>query len=158
MGRLEALRQVVDEIVRQQPDKEHSRCGYVHLYGVAAVCVLLGLKRGLDPHLCAVTGMLHDIWSYKTGDSTEHAQHSALEARQILGSTDDFAQTEIDEICKAIAQHSTKGERDGPLSELIKDADVLQHFLYNPALVGNPALKWEQRLNDVLGEFGIASR
>ena len=156
MDRLEVVRQVVDEIVRQQPDKEYSRCGFVHLYGVAAICVLLGLKRGLDPHLCAVTGMLHDISSYKTGDSTDHARRSSLEARHILNATNEFTQAEITEICEAIAQHSTKGERDGLLSELIKDADVAQHFLYNPILVGSPAPSWEQRLNKVLSELGLA--
>jgi uncharacterized protein len=66
MDRLESVRQVIDEIVRQQPDKEHSRCGFLHLYGVSATCMLLGLGRGLDPQLCAITGMLHDVWSYKT--------------------------------------------------------------------------------------------
>ena len=31
MNRLEMIRSIVDDILRQQPDKEESRCGFVHL-------------------------------------------------------------------------------------------------------------------------------
>ena len=51
MDRLEKVRQVVDEILRQQPDLEERRCGFVHLYGVAQTCPLLALTRGLDPQI-----------------------------------------------------------------------------------------------------------
>ena len=61
MDRVEAVRQMVDEALRQQPDVEERRCGFVHLYGVAQSCGLLALKRGLDPELCTLAGMLHDI-------------------------------------------------------------------------------------------------
>jgi hypothetical protein len=98
-----------------------------------------------------------DFLNRLTGDATDHAQHSAEAARQILINLNRFTQVEIDGICNAIAQHSTKDERGGALSELIKDADVLQHFLYNPALVGNKALYWEKRLSSVLDELGIKS-
>ena len=95
MDRLEAVRRIVDEILRRQPDEEERRAGFVHLYGVAAVCVLLALKRGLDPHLCAAAGMLHDISSYKTGDPTDHARLSAREAERILKDLGCFAPKEI---------------------------------------------------------------
>ena len=80
MDRLELVRQTVDEILRQQPDLEERRCGFVHLYGVSATCALLAMARGLDPQLSAIAGMLHDISTYKTGDSTDHARLSAREA------------------------------------------------------------------------------
>ncbi len=154
--RLESIRQVLDSIVRQQPEHDERRCGFVHLYGVSAICVLLALKRGLDPHICALAGMLHDIWSYKTGDSTEHAHYSTIEAETILREAESFTNTEIRSICDAIAHHGRKNElNDSRLSELLKDADVLQHYLYNPTLQDNPALKWQHRLQHILDELGL---
>jgi uncharacterized protein len=155
MDRLEKVRQVIDEILRQQPDIEESRCGFVHLYGVASICALLALKRGLDPQICAVAGMLHDISSYKTGDATDHAQRSVLEAAEILSETGGFAQKEIDEVCEAISKHSAKDEKDGELAELLKDADVLQHHLYNPALPKEPDHHWQQRFDKTMAELAI---
>lgn len=35
-------------------------------------------------------------------------------------------------ICQAIARHSNKADIDTPFDEVIKDADVLQHYLRNP--------------------------
>ncbi|MBN1976731.1 MAG: hypothetical protein JW918_04965 [Anaerolineae bacterium] len=43
MNRVESVRQVVDGILRRQPDVAERRCGFVHLYGVAQACALLAL-------------------------------------------------------------------------------------------------------------------
>jgi uncharacterized protein len=153
MDRLEAVRQAVDAVLHQQPDPEERRCGFVHLYGVSATCVLLAVKRGRDVELCAIAGMLHDIWTYKSGDPADHARLSAGEAEQILDGLGCFSPGEIAAICEAIAQHSDKAGRDGQMAELLKDADVLQHYLYNPALGSKPAAR--DRLEGVLGELGL---
>jgi len=150
--RLEKVREIVDEIVRRQPDEMESRCGFVHLHGVSAMCVLLALKRGLDPHLCGVAGMLHDISSYKTGDPTDHARHSAIYAETILLETGLYSADEIAAVCDAIRHHSTKGEVHGEMAELLKDADVFQHYLYNPGSAAVP----EGRLKSVLEELGLS--
>ena len=155
MDRLEQVRQIVDEILRHQPDLEESRCGFVHLYGVASICALLALKRGLDPQICAVAGMLHDIASYQTGDPINHAQRSALEAEKILCGVDGFSQKEIDAVSLAISKHSAKDKKDGELAELLKDADVLQHYLYNPTLPREPDHVWRQRGRNTLAELTI---
>jgi uncharacterized protein len=155
MDRLEKVRQVVDEILRQQPDLEERRCGFVHLYGVAQTCALLALQRGLDPQVCAVMGMLHDIATYRSGDPSNHAPRGAVEAAAILNETGEFLQAEIDQICRAIATHSAKDQIDGALAELIKDADVLQHHLYNPALPKKPDPHWQQRFQNIMAELAI---
>ena len=149
MDRLEAVRQVVDDILRQQPDEHESRCGFVHLYGVSAACVILALKRGLDPQLCAIAGMLHDISAYKTSPSPDHGPLSGVEAETILNEVGGFAPEEIALICDVISRHSAKGEVGGAMAELLKDADVLQHFLYNPSSTPIPG----SRLEKVLGEI-----
>jgi uncharacterized protein len=134
MDRIERVRQVVDEVLRAQPDEEERRAGFVHLYGVAQACAQLALKRGLDVELSTIAGMLHDLWTYKTDDPTDHGRRGALLARKVLSGLDCFAEDEMATICHAIAHHREKGEVHGPYDELLKDADVLQHCLYNTLL------------------------
>jgi uncharacterized protein len=167
MDRVEKLRHIIDDIVRNNPDMEESRCGFVHLYGVSSTCAILALKRGFDVELSLVAGMLHDIWNYKVGDSPEHGQLGAGEARKILEALGSFSAEEIDLVCTAISRHSDKESLHGEMDELLKDADVFQHYLYNPkayeqtALLqasGNPGEKPMRlkRLERVMAELGLS--
>ncbi len=166
MNRLEQLRQVLDKLLAEIPDTEQRRCAFVHLYGVSATGAILSLKRGLDPELCAAAGMLHDIWNYQVGESPEHGQLGAIEAKNILQQLGSFSTEEIEVICQAIAHHSDKQSIDGEMDELLKDADVLQHYLYNldvfvetaegqapPIPAGKPMRN--QRLEHILMELGL---
>lgn len=153
MNRIEQVRQVVDETLRQQPNEEERRCGFVHLYGVAQACALLALRRGLNAELGTIAGMLHDLCSYKTLDTTDHGPRGAVLARGILEELGNFASTEIDAICHAIEHHSDKTGIHDPFDELLKDADVLSHYLYNTLF---PVIEKERdRLPVVLAEVGI---
>jgi uncharacterized protein len=151
MDRLERVRQIVDEVIRQQPDEHESRCGFVHLYGVSAACVFLALKRGLDPEMAAVCGMLHDISTYMTGDRTDHAPRGAVEARGILEGAGGFSDAEIALIRHAISRHADKDAVDGDMAEILKDADVLQPHLYNPGIES----RFPERLKSVLAELDL---
>ena len=151
--RLEGVRRVVDGILDGLPDEVERRCGYVHLYGVSQACALLALRRGLDVQLCAVAGMLHDLSTYQSGDPADHDRLSAREAERILDELGDFAPAQVATVCRAIARHRAKGEIDGDVDETLKDADVLQHYLYNPGFT--PAPKEVPRLGRVLGELGV---
>jgi uncharacterized protein len=153
MDRTERVRLIVDEILREQPEKIERRCGFLHLYGVAQACALLALKRGLDAELCTIAGMLHDLWTYKTGDPTDHARHGAPLAREILSGVGCFSEGEMTTICQAIARHSLKHEVHGIYDELLKDADVLQHYLYNTLL--EPTIKDRARLAALRKELGL---
>lgn len=152
MNRLEQLRLTVDRILRQQANETDRRCGCVHLYGVSSACALLAVSRGLDVELCPAAGMLHDISSYETGDSTDHAHRSASRAEEVLEESGAFSSDEIQSISEAIFLHSDKSTIHGPVPELLKDADVLQHFLYNPSL----RTDWgdDERLGRALRELG----
>jgi uncharacterized protein len=155
LNRLEKLRERVDALLRQQSDAVECRCGFIHLYGVSGLCVLLANSRGLDVELCATAGMLHDLSTYETGDPTDHARHSAARAQELLAETGDFSSDEMGLIVEAIRAHSFKDRVDGPLAELLKDADVLHHYLYKPSLKDN----WEKnaaRLKALLVELSIA--
>ena len=154
MERMERVRSVVDTILVGQTDPSRRRSGFVHLYGVSTVCVLLAIKRGLDAELCGTAGMLHDIATNESGSSKDHARRGAARAREILAEIGGFTAEEITEISEAISRHSTKGETHGRMAELLKDADTLQPYLYDPA--GELSEEREKRLRVMLGELGIA--
>jgi uncharacterized protein len=153
VDRLEKAREIVDEILRNQSDEIERRCGFVHLYGVAAMCSMLAIKRGLNVEISTISGMLHDIASYKTGDPVNHAERGAIEARTILSQLDLFSEQEIDSICTAIANHSNKYDIHDDYSELLKDSDVLQHHLYNTSFKVNE--KESARLLKLFKELGM---
>lgn len=153
MNRIELVRQQVDEILFGMPDAEERRCGYVHLYGVAQACAILAKKRGENSELAVVAGMLHDIYSYANMDNVDHAHKGALMAREILKKLEIFTEEETDLICTAIYHHSDKAIVHNALDEILKDADVLQHVLYNPLF----AVKQSEpkRYNKLMQELGM---
>ena len=50
-----------DDIVIKNPDVVESQCGFEYLYVVSATCTVWAIKRSLNPELCSIAGMLHDI-------------------------------------------------------------------------------------------------
>ena len=147
MDRLKQLREVINSALSEY----ESPWGYVHSYGVSAACVLLAKKRGLDPEMAAVCGMLHDIATYQTGEHTDHAPRSAVQAERILTEIGCFTPAEIELVRDAIAMHAAKDAVDGDMAECLKDADVLQHHLCNPGLKSN----FPERLKSVLAELDL---
>jgi HD superfamily phosphodiesterase len=154
LSRLENLRRHVDHLLFQL-DGDPCRDGFVHLYGVSLCAALLARRRGLDSDLAAAAGMLHDIWSYTSGNAFNHAEPSASLARRILAEVGGYGKDEIEQICTAIIHHSDKASVHSPLDEVLKDADVLQHYFYNPTLPENPGEK--DRLARCTEELGITS-
>lgn len=132
MDRIEKVREVVDEILLKMKEDEARRHAYLHLYGVSQACALLALKRKEDVELTVIAGMLHDIYTYANLDSRDHAHKGAEMAREILDSLYIFEEDEKDLICTAIYNHSDKSVVHDWLDEILKDADVMQHVLYNP--------------------------
>lgn len=153
MNRIEKVRKVVDEILLNMSDLEERRCAYLHLYGVSQACALLALKRKENVELATIAGMLHDIYSYAKMDSQDHAHKGAETARKILDSLEVFEEEEKNLICIAIYNHSDKTMIHSWLDEILKDADVMQHVLYNPLF---DVKEHEQKRFDLLQmEFGI---
>ena len=153
MDRIEKVREVIDDILLNMPDKEERRCAYLHLYGVSQACALLALKRKENVELAIVAGMLHDIYTYAQMDPVNHAHKGAEMAREILDSLHTFEEDEKDLICTAIYNHSDKSMIHSWLDEILKDADVMQHVLYNPLF----DIKWQEqkRFELLQKEFGI---
>lgn len=121
-------------------DAETRRAAYVHSYGVSQCCVLLALKRGLDPELAAVIGLLHDIYSYKTGLTALHSENGADMVRVVFKRDlrDLFSEDEQTIIKSAIYHHSDKGHVHDEYDELLKDSDVLFLLSFRTSYDGAP--------------------
>lgn len=151
--RIEKVREYVDDILLHMTDTVERRCAYVHLYGVAQACAMIAQKRKENVELAVVAGMLHDIYSYKTMDHCDHAHKGAIMAKEILKELDIFSYKETDIICNAIYSHSDKAETQSPFTEVLIDADVLQHYLYNPFVHASEHEK--KRLENLKKEFRL---
>jgi predicted hydrolase (HD superfamily) len=154
VNRIEILRKYIDEILLNMTDVEERRCAYLHLYGVAQSCALIALKRGENAELAIMAGMLHDIYSYSKMDSKDHAHKGAILAGEILTLLRITNDEETKMICDAIYTHSEKGAVHSDFNEILIDADVFQHCLYNPMfeIMAHEKNRYER----LKLEFGIA--
>lgn len=132
MNRIEKVREYVDNILLNMSDAIERRCAYLHLYGVSQFCALIAIKRKENVELATIAGMLHDIYSYSTMDTKDHAHKGAIIAKEILTSLQLFSEDEIERVCSAIYNHSDKSSKHSCFDEVLIDADVFQHCLYNP--------------------------
>lgn len=152
-NRLEHLRYTIDRLImKKQPYQ--SRYFFTHLYSVSYFCTLLALKRGLDPEIASTAGMLHDIYQITSGTTEKHALHGAEEAEKILKSMQSYTNEEIEIIKNAVKNHSKKRKVHEAYDELLKDADVLSHSLYNVdyAVIEKDAERYE----NLLAELGCS--
>lgn len=151
MNRIEKLREYIDVILLNMTDERERRCACTHLYGVAQACAMIAKKRGENDELAIMAGMLHDLHSYKTMNTVNHAHYGADLARNILNELELTTKEETELICSAIYNHSDKGNIHTKFDEVLIDADVLQHYLYNTTL---PVLDHEKhRYENLLKEF-----
>ncbi|MGN0779996.1 MAG: HD domain-containing protein [Aristaeellaceae bacterium] len=151
MERITCVQTYVNRLLDTISDAEAHRTAAVHLYGVAGYAALLAMKRGISPELATICGLLHDLSTYATGDSREHAGRSAGMARGCLRGSGLFTPEEITAVCNAIAHHSDKDVCHDPLDEVLKDADVLSHSLHQPTQ--QPSDKDAQRYAHLLTEL-----
>lgn len=153
MNRVEKLREYIDEIILNMTDTEERRCAYIHLYGVAQFSAMIALKRGENSELAAMAGMLHDLYAYRTSITENHAHNGADLARSILSRLGLTTIEETELICSAVYNHSDKHQVNSKFDEILKDADVLQHNLYNTSF---PIIDKERsRFKNLLVELGI---
>lgn len=157
LTRIDTVRRHVDDMLKACEDKEVARCGFVHLYGVGQACALIALRRGHDrayAELAEIAGMLHDFATYEDNVREDHERRSSGRARDILAQTGEFTPEEIDMICQAISRHSDKKGVHGELDEILKDADVMQHWLRNPV---EEYFFAQQRVQKLIQEFQLTN-
>lgn len=151
MGRIESIQEYVNSILSEMKSEINRENARIHTYGVAQCCSLLALRRGLDSELAYISGLLHDIYAYKTGISKYHALNGADMARVVIRHMD-FSEDEKTIILSAIYQHTSKGFIGSAYDEVLKDADVLQPFINSKAAQGFHRRK---RLEKILSELNI---
>jgi len=153
-NRVEVLRNYIDNILLHMEDDENRRCAYLHLYGVSQACALLALKRGEDVELATMAGMLHDLHTYKVGNHDNHAVLGALLAKEVLDALQITTIEETEMICSAIHNHSSKDGSFSAFDEILIDADVMQHVLYNCTM---PIMNHEKaRFENIANEFKLS--
>ncbi len=124
-----------------------------HLFGVADHAALLAGMRGQNVELAYISGLMHDLYKFTTGNVAGHDKKGAEFARPLLEASAMFSEKEIEAICGAIYYHSDKAHRHLPLDEILKDADVMQSVLSTGARV--ISRKQSQRWNTLKNEFNF---
>jgi len=132
-NRIDRVRKYIHNIFDRIENAEDKRAAYIHSYGVSQCCGLLAVKRGLDLELAAIIGLLHDVYSYRTGFAALHAPNGAEMARVAFryGLAGLFSAEEQTVILSAIYHHSDKGHVHGAYEELLKDGDVFQRLSFD---------------------------
>jgi uncharacterized protein len=157
-SRLEFLRAEIDRLMLDgnlNTDHATLRKYIAHMYGVARLCTVLAIKRDLDTELATTIGLLHDI-DYMTGRGLDnHAVKAAEQAKEVLESMRAYNTDEIGIIVSAIRWHDDIDLIHAPYDELLKDADVMDHYLQNP---DSPISERKApRLKRLCSELGIKS-
>lgn len=155
MSRLKELRKYVDAELMKMDNQEKMISAVAHLYGVSLAATMIAKKRGEDPELASMAAMLHDMYAYKTGSYEDHAHKGVEMAGEILGELGLTSKEETEVICSAIYHHDDKLVVDGPMDEVLKDADVIHHCMND---LSKPVKEKEQkRFASLCEEFGMNS-
>ena len=153
MSRLKELREYVDNELNKMEDAGKRTGAIAHLYGVSLAATMIARKRGLNPELASIAAMLHDLHAYKTGSYDDHAHKGADLARKVLDELKLTDAAETDMICSAIYHHDDKLVVNGPMDEVLKDADVIHHCMND---LSKPVKEKEQaRFDKLCAEFGF---
>lgn len=132
MSRIKDLQKQVQRVLDRMDDRDKRSKAVAHLHGVSLAAVMIAKRRGENPELAAMAGLLHDLYAYKSGSYEDHARLGADYARKLLEKLGLTTPEETDIICSAIWHHDSKAEVDSPMDEVLKDADVIHHTLGDP--------------------------
>jgi uncharacterized protein len=153
MSRLKELRRYVDAELNRMEDADKRISAVNHLYGVSLAATMIAKKRGMDPEIAAMAAMMHDLAAYKSGSYDDHAHKGAELARGILAELALTDEQETEMICSAIYHHDDKLIVDGPMDEVLKDADVIHHCMND--LSKSVKDKEKARFEALCREFGM---
>lgn len=153
MSRLKELQKYVDAELNKMEDAGKRTSAVAHLYGVSLAATMIAKKRRLDPEIASMAAMLHDLHAYKTGSYDDHAHKGSDLARKILGELKLTDEAETEMICSAIYHHDDKLVTDGPMDEVLKDADVIHHCMNDLSKAIKE--KEQARYDKLCTEFGM---
>ena len=153
MSRVKDLQKQIHRILMGMEDDQKRASAIAHLHGVSLAAVMIAKKRGEDPELAAMAGLLHDMYAYTSGSYTDHARLGAAYAERLLKETGLTTEAETAVICSAIARHDSKADIDAPMDEVLKDADVIHHSLGDPTK--EVKAHEQERYDRLCREFGM---
>ena len=91
-----------------------------HIMNVVELATKIAEKEGADPDVVRVSALFHDIAKLEA-DQDVHAEEGARIAREYLDSHGDFPPSFVDQVCRAIENHS----HQGPLEDLSLETQCL---------------------------------
>jgi putative nucleotidyltransferase with HDIG domain len=149
-------------LIEKNPD--YAPVGIAHTGYVACLSALLARSRGLDMELAQTAAYLHDLWlhwhyPYDAEIARRHAHEGALLAGEILRGIGAFCADEMETVATMIENHDFLEEINDPMSEILKDADMLSHYL-NASAAGREAdfhPRVRRTLEELTGENGEGS-
>ena len=114
--------------------------GIAHLAYSACIAAILARKRGCDMDVAQTAAYLHDVWlhlhaPYDEATVKAHAHEGALMAERFMNEMGEYSMEEIQTVVTMIENHDFTSQTDDPMSEIMKDADMLSHYL-NASAVG----------------------
>jgi HD superfamily phosphodiesterase len=138
MDRIDIVKKLAFKALHVDSPELDYEAGMVHLAGVAYLGAFLAANRNLNPELCICAGLLHDIWLFQNMGSPDifdeyvkHGHYGSELAEELLKGTGLYRDEEIEIICRMIHNHNDKSIAQDDYSEVLKDADALQHYLNN---------------------------
>lgn len=123
------------------------------LSGVSSFASMLAIRRGQDPELAAIAGLLHNYYFVKTRVKSFPGHNSADAIRPILRSSELFSDEEMSIILRSIFYQDDRQRNHGPYEEILKDAILLQMYFHNTAR--HVSTMDIHRLQNVLRELGM---
>ena len=140
MNRLLTVHNAMLTLIQSQQDKllerdESLSWECIHMVGSARMAWLMAEEWGEDPVLAACACAVHDIGRVLTGKQAGHAEAGVSAARELLTSLNIFTPSELERMLQAVANHSKKAIQGTPLEEIVKDADVVDSYLYGHPFV-----------------------
>jgi len=78
LGRIKDLQKQIHKILKDMDDNQKRSNAIAHLHGVSLAAVMIAKKRGEDPELAAMAGLLHDVYAYKARDYNKRGDRHDL--------------------------------------------------------------------------------
>lgn len=158
MDRFDKLKKMVVNLLMEN-NPGYAPIGISHLAYSACLCALMARKRGTDMELAQTAGYLHDVWlhlnaPYDDEICARHAREGAILAEEIMRRHGGYLDGEIVVVRRMIENHDFTAREDDAMSEIMKDADMLSHYL-NASAAGREEA-FHPRAAAALREFGIS--
>lgn len=131
-----ALHHLIDEYVEQIPDEERDQPAdweRIHSASCARLGTMMALERGVDPILAGVACACHDFGRILNGKQKDHAARGFEPVQEFLRGFEFFTEDEVMQIATAVKNHSSKSLVQDPISEIVKDADLIDFYQFGSA-------------------------